>query len=58
LELVAPARLGRLAGRAARRSDGSTVRGWGIAKHLAWGLSDDYRGPNIEQARLIAEAIG
>jgi streptomycin 6-kinase len=36
--------------------DRERMRGWGIAKHLAWGMGGDYHGDNIVQARLISEA--
>jgi streptomycin 6-kinase len=36
--------------------DRERMRGWGIAKHLAWGLGGDYHEANVDQARLIAAA--
>jgi streptomycin 6-kinase len=36
--------------------DRGRMRGWGIAKHLAWGLGGDYFAHDVEWARLIAAA--
>jgi streptomycin 6-kinase len=34
------------------------MRGWGIAKHVAWGLRGHLRQDDLEQARRIAQAFG
>lgn len=34
------------------------MRGWGIAKHVAWGLRGDLREDDLERARRIAQAFG